>query len=86
MRKQLSLFSFSTKQKKEVYADLCIHKKINYKANECGLHCVLLSFYNYYNMPLYQSKKNSLTDKYFWHYKTNAGSENRYKKNKMQLF
>lgn len=60
------------------FASLSVHQKINYKANECGFQGVpYRSKYNYYAMPLFQPEIGSLSDRYRWHYKVNAGYENR---------
>lgn len=77
MLKQFDLFYTPVVSKKIYYADLNIHQKINHKANQCGLHTDLLSFYNYFKRPLIQPIADRLTNNYLWHHKVNAGSENR---------
>lgn len=80
MAKQLNLFTPKIEKRKPIYYnDLDINKKINYKANECGLHVVYKSFYHYYNRKLFQPITDNLTPKYLWHHKVNSGSENRLK-------
>lgn len=90
--KQLSLFPTPERKpvEKITYSSLSIHQKINYKANECGLHAVFKSRYHYYGMPLSNPKVHSLT-KYYWiHHRINSGGEVRLKRyvemNKKTLF
>lgn len=75
---QLELFKRDVRVRKIItYGSLTICEKINYKANECGLHVVLKSLYNYNVAPLFQPNLDCLTEKYRWHHKVNSGLENR---------
>jgi hypothetical protein len=92
-RKQLDLFTAApVKIKDPVYADFTIHEKINFKANECGLHDVFLGHWQYFQRYRYQAEKEMLTDSYWWHYRTNAGSHvrldyyNQSKKTQLKIF
>lgn len=74
--KQMDIFWKPPVRKKKVaYADFTIHEKINYKANECGLHDVLRGTWQYFIMDRTRAKRDMLSEDYWWHYKTNAGSE-----------
>lgn len=76
MARQLKLFDTQRKQtNKSTFSKLSIHQKINYKANECGMHSVYLSFYNYFRKPLIQPIIDTLTSKYTWHHSVNSGAE-----------
>lgn len=76
MRKQLDIFwRTPIKEKTPVYADFTIHEKINFKANELGLHDVFKGCYQYFTQPRYQAVKDFLTSNYWWHHRTNAGGE-----------
>jgi hypothetical protein len=91
---QLSMFerpAYIVKPK-ITYNSLSIHRKINYKDNECGIITVYRSNYNYYValcrgnwIPFHGEYLN---DKYLKHYRLNAGSEvriKRYAQSKGQL-
>lgn len=87
--KQLDLFIPEEKPSKRlVYADLNIHQKINFKANQCGLHVVLRSRYHYFFNPLFRPEIDGLTAKYHWHHRKNSGFENviNFKKRQLSLF
>jgi hypothetical protein len=84
---QPDLFASSSETVRKVitFASMSIDQKINYKANECGLHCVYLSRYNYFCKPLFQPVVSTLTSTYHWHHRVNSGAENRLTK-KTTLF
>lgn len=76
--KQLDLFHNPPRRANRLrYSGLDVHSKINFKANDCGLHDVYLSMYNYFSKPLIQPILDSLTDYYRWHHSVNSGHENR---------
>jgi hypothetical protein len=77
MPKQLNIFYNPVNKPVITYSSLSIHQKINYKANECGLHVVYKNKYNYFTKPLYKAKTESLTVNYIWHHKVNGGFNNR---------
>jgi len=86
MKNQISLvFEVRIIRVPVVYASFSIHQKINYKANQRGLHVVFKSFYNHSHAPLVQPEIHFLTKGYFWHYSKNSGGGNRLASYRAQL-
>jgi hypothetical protein len=79
---QLELFEQPAplKKRKQLYNDLTIHQKINYKANMCGFsHLVYGMYYQYgyQHLDIRYYPIDRLNDRYAWHYKHNSGGFNR---------
>jgi hypothetical protein len=58
------------------YLDLTIHERINIKANSCGFQTIWLNhampwFRKHLGIVTISDHPERLTDKWFWHHKTN---------------